>query len=403
MKKLLSCILTLALLLSLAACTGGTPANTAEPSQNTAEASDASQTAVEGSENETIRIGVMNSFTGGNAAYGEHEYRGIKLANKLFPEVNGHPIELVVVDNKSDSVESANAAQRLVEHDKCTMILGSYGSSICMAAGDAIMQGQVPTITATATNANVTLGNPYYYRACFLDAFQTPVCAQFCYNDKGYRTAGLIYEITNDASVAQAQFFKEEFVRLGGTMVGEATFGLGDQDFSSQLLAVAGQDPDVIFMGGAAADEALLVNQARDMGYSDVMFIATDGLDVVEFTELGGEAVKGTVCSTFFDDTAVLSELTTPFVEAYQEEYGVRPPACAALAYDTYLVAYEALKQAESFDGPTLKAILDDIVVEGVTGTIRFDENGDAVKNSLVLKVVGDDGWELLKVYTAEE
>lgn len=388
MKRLLAMLLCTVLVFSMTAC-GGTA------SQNDGSANSDSGT-------ESIRIGVMNPFTGAMAAYGEHEMRGIELAHEQFPEVNGHPIELVQADNKSDSVESANAAQRLIEKEKCSIIIGSYGSAMCMAAGESVMNGEVPAITGGATNANITKGNPYYYRACFLDSLQTPVCAQYCYTGQGYKTAGMLYEITNDACVAQTQFFEEEFTRLGGTMVGSASYSLGDQDFSAQLIAVAGQNPDVIFVSGAAPDEALLIQQARDMGYSDIPFISTDGVDVPEFTEIGGEAVKGTVCSTHFDANAAMSSKTAEFVEAFKAKYGDEPSAYAALAYDCYLIAYEALKQADSYDGPTLKGILDGIEVEGVTGMISFDENGDAKKNAVVLKIVGDNGWEFLEVFTAE-
>ena len=387
MKRIIALLLSVVLALSLVAC-----GDNASSYQGNSDSSA-----------DTIRIGVMNCFTGGMAAYGEHEMRGIELAHKQFPEVNGHPIELVQADNKSDAVESANAAQRLIEKEKCSIILGSYGSAMCMAASESVMNGQVPTITGGATNANITKGNPYYYRACFLDSLQTPICAQYCYNDQGYKTAGMIYEITNDACVAQTQFFEDEFTRLGGSIVGSASYSLGDQDFSAQLLAVAGQNPDVIFVTGAAADEALLIRQARDMGYSDIPFISTDGVDLPEFAEIGGDAVKGTVCTTHFDAAAEMSDKTADFVAAYTEEYGVAPSAYAALAYDTYLIAYEALKQADSYDGPTLKAILDGIEVDGVTGTISFDENGDAKKTAAVLKIVGDNGWEFLKVYESAD
>ena len=139
------------------------------------------------------------------------------------------------------------------------------------------------------------------------------------------------------------------------------------------------------------------------MGYSDIPFISTDGVDLPEFAEIGGDAVKGTVCTTHFDAAAEMSDKTADFVAAYTEEYGVAPSAYAALAYDTYLIAYEALKQADSYDGPTLKAILDGIEADGVTGTISFDENGDAKKTAAVLKIVGDNGWEFLKVYESAD
>ena len=67
---------------------------------------------------EPIKIGVYLPLTGQNAFGGQLELEGVQLALKDMPEVLGRPIELVVVDNKSDKVEAANAVKRLVERDK---------------------------------------------------------------------------------------------------------------------------------------------------------------------------------------------------------------------------------------------------------------------------------------------
>ena len=67
-----------------------------------------------GADSKTVKVGVFLPLTGDNAAGGELELRGIKLANKLHPEVNGKKIELVVADNKSDKAEAANVAARLI-------------------------------------------------------------------------------------------------------------------------------------------------------------------------------------------------------------------------------------------------------------------------------------------------
>jgi branched-chain amino acid transport system substrate-binding protein len=91
-----------------------------------------------GASSDVIRIGVFEPLTGDNAAGGELEVQGIELANALYPEVLGKKVELVKVDNKSDKAEAATAAARLVEQDKVNAIIGSWGSSLSMAAGNIV-------------------------------------------------------------------------------------------------------------------------------------------------------------------------------------------------------------------------------------------------------------------------
>ncbi|RYD02872.1 hypothetical protein N752_22940 [Desulforamulus aquiferis] len=121
---------------------------------------------------DVIKIGVFEPLTGTNAAGGEMTVEGIKLANQLFPEVLGKKVELIIVDNKSEKQEAANAVERLVSKDKVDIIIGSYGSSLSMAGGPIAKDAGVSVIGCSPTNPAVTLGNDYYFRVCFIDPFQ---------------------------------------------------------------------------------------------------------------------------------------------------------------------------------------------------------------------------------------
>ena len=75
-------------------------------------------------EADVIKMG-FSTMTGANAAGGAMEVEGIQLANELYPTALGKKIDLVIVDNKSDKVEAANAVTRLIEKDKVVAIIGS--------------------------------------------------------------------------------------------------------------------------------------------------------------------------------------------------------------------------------------------------------------------------------------
>ena len=64
---------------------------------------------------EVIKIGVFEPMTGPSAAGGEMTVEGIELAQELKGEVLGRKVEIIVVDNKSDKVEAANAVSRLMK------------------------------------------------------------------------------------------------------------------------------------------------------------------------------------------------------------------------------------------------------------------------------------------------
>ncbi|MEG0541551.1 MAG: ABC transporter substrate-binding protein, partial [Angelakisella sp.] len=180
MKRLFALVLTLAMILSMAACGGAAPSpapTSAAPASGTTPAAPAA-----GNE-DVIKIGVFQPLTGANAAGGQMEYEGIQAAHSVKGEVLGKKIVLVPVDNKSDDVEAATAAARLVESEKVCAVIGSWGSSVAIAGGPAFEAAKVPAMGTSCTNPNVTLGNDYYFRVCYLDDFQGTLLANYAKNN----------------------------------------------------------------------------------------------------------------------------------------------------------------------------------------------------------------------------
>jgi branched-chain amino acid transport system substrate-binding protein len=377
-------ILLLSLSLALSGCASPapepapteTPENGAEPVAN----------------GDVIRIGVFEPMTGANAAGGELEVEGVTLANELYPTVLGRPVEFVVVDNRSDVVEAASAASRLIERENVVAVIGSWGSGFSMAAGPIFENAQIPAVAASATNPLVTQGNDYYFRVCFIDPFQGVVMANYAYTNLGARKAAIIREVSNDYAVGLASFFENAFKELTGdpdSIVEISDYQTGDQDFSSQLLNVNAKNPDVIFAPGNFTESALLISQAKTLGI-EVPFIGGDTWETPEFIEIGQENVEGAVFSTFFDADAPLTDETGIFLAAYRAKYNREPAAVTALGYDAYILILDAIERAGTTDGPALRdAIAATSGFKGAAGIITLNEHGDAEKNA-VIKTVKD-------------
>lgn len=352
-----------------------------------------------GSSGDVIKIGVFMPLTGANAAGGELEIEGIKLANELYPEVLGKKVELVIVDNKSDKQEAANAVTRLIEKDKVPAIIGTYGSSLAMAAGNVVKEAKIPTIGTSCTNPQVTLNNPYYFRVAFIDPFQGKVMAHYAYEKLGARKVALVQEISNDYSVGLIKFFTEEFKNLTGDencIVETGNYQTGDTDFSAILTSIKGKNPDAIFAPGNYTESAMLIKQARDLGV-DVPFMGCDTWEVNEFIEIGASAVEGAVLSTFFSEEYAITKEGEKFLAEYAKRYPDKPAAAlTALGYDAYILMIDAIERAGSTDS---EAIRDAVAVtenfEGAAGNVTLDENGDAVKDAII-KVVKDGEFRYL-------
>ena len=334
---------------------------------------------------EVIKIGVFEPMTGANAAGGEMTVEGIELANNKVSEVLGKEVQLVIVDNKSEKVEAANAASKLIDQDKVVAIIGSYGSSLSMAAGDIVKNAEVPAVGCSPTNPLVTLNNDYYFRVCFIDPFQGTVMANYAFNDLGAKTAAIIQDVQNDYSVGLSNYFAEAFKELTGdenSIVETTSYNAGDQDFTAQLTNVKSKNPDVIFAPGNYGESALLISQARDLGI-EAAFLGGDTWESPDFLSIGGDAVEGAAFSSHFTSEAPVNDVSDVFLNEYEAEYNQSANAFAALGYDAYMVIIDAIERAGSADSNAIRdALAETEGFVGATGTITLDENGDAVKSA---------------------
>ncbi len=355
-----------------------------------------------------IKIGVFEPLTGENGGGGFQEVMGMRYANEVYPtiDIDGvtYDIELVEVDNKSDKTEAVSAAQSLISSD-VKAVLGSYGSGVSIAAGEFFKEAGIPAIGASCTNPQVTLGNDFYFRVCFLDPFQGTVMANYAYQENA-KTAAVITQLGDDYSSGLGSFFVSAFKELAGdsAIVSEEQFQTNQTDFKAILTNVKAKNPDVIFAPSSIATAPLIIKQARELGIT-CPIMAGDTWENSTIVENAGESAEGIVLSTFFDDAAPANKEAESFVTGFKDYLKKNNqseiiPAVSALGYDAYLVALQAIKDAASTDSTKIRDAMVNVQIDGVTGSISFDENGDAKKDMAFIKTVENGEFKFLKTVT---
>ncbi|MFQ7259813.1 MAG: ABC transporter substrate-binding protein [Christensenellales bacterium] len=397
MKKFLAMALAAVMVIGVAGC-GSSSETPAEG--DGAEASTSGEN--------VIKFGVFEPQTGENGGGGLQEVYGMRYANQIYPtvEIGGteYKIELVEVDNKSDKTEAVTAAQKLVA-EGVIGVLGSYGSGVSIAAGDIFADAGIPAIGCSCTNPQVTTGNDWYFRTCFIDPFQGTVMANYAIQS-GYKTAAVITQLGDDYSSGLGSYFKTAFESLGGTIVTEEQFQTNQSDFKAILTNIKSANPDIIFAPSSITTAPLIIKQAREMGITAVI-AAGDTWENATIIENAGADAEGVVLSTFFDEAAPANDEAASFIKGFKE-YLVsigEPdiiPAVSALGYDAYLCLLQAIKDADSTDPAAVRDALENVSVTGVTGDITFNETGDANKSLAFIKTIKDGQFQFLTTTTLE-
>ena len=367
---------------------------------------------------ETIKIGVFEPASGDNGAGGKQEVIGIEYANTLVPtvEIGGatYDVELVIVDNQSATDKAVSAAQELVDAG-VSIVLGSYGSGVSMAGGEVFAAAEIPAIGCSCTNPGVTSLCDYYWRVCFLDPFQGTVMANFAMDEFGAKTAYVLSQLGDDYTTGLATYFAKAFEGMGGTVINEQ-FTEGTSDYTAYLTNAINGGADVIFCPTSTTVAALLINQAASMNV-ELPLLAGDTWESSVILEAGKGTNLTICCSTFFDENDESSTLAAEFVQGFKAWLNANPDkmtnnggndivaAVTALGYDAYMTAIEAIKAADSAVGADIAAALPGVTLTGVTGSISFDEIGDANKDMAYIKQANTEtgAFDFVKTQTVAE
>lgn len=386
------------LLASLALLLGGCEKKKTEPAP-----AGGGETAAQGGaptapvDENTILLGEVLSMTGGTATFGISTRNGIELAVKeanAAGGVKGKKLVTRVYDNQGKPEEAAQAVTRLITQDKPAIILGDVASSNSLAMAEKAQAAKVPMITPSSTNTSVTQKGDYIFRVCFIDPFQGFVMAKFARENLKANNVAVLQDNRSAYSIELADVFRRKFTEMGGKITGVESFSQGDTDFRAQLTAIKNTKPDAIYVPGYYSDVGIIARQARQLGLQ-VPMLGGDGWDSEKLFELGGSALQGSYFSNHYSPSNP-DPRTQKFIADYKAAYGAVPDALAALGYDAARVAIAALERAPDLGHQSIRdAIAQTKDFPGVAGTITLDENRNAVKPAVILKV-GEDKTEFV-------
>lgn len=371
----------------LALCACGSSAPVASDAPADAEAPAASGEKV-------VKIGVFEPTTGDSASGGKKEVLGMQFANSETPtvEINGetYKVELVLSDNGSSSDKAPSAASDLVSKG-VSIVLGSYGSGVSMAGGPKFEEANLAAVGVTCTNPNVTAGNDYYFRICFLDDFQANVLANFALEKFDAKVAYCLGENGNEYDQGLISFFTQIFEAAGGKVITDS-YPTNNSDFASYLNKAKSEGADVIFTPVSIAYATQIISQAASLDI-DIPILGSDTLDDNMVLAAAKDTDVQLYVSTFYQeggapafDEGIKNYINTNSAAKDANGGNDTIAAVTAMGYDAYYVALEALKAAGSVDSGAVKAALPGVTLDGVSGAIAFNDIGDAIRDTAFIK-----------------
>ena len=350
-------------------------------------------------EEETFKIGGIGPMTGAAATYGAAVENGIQLAvDEINAEggINGTKIEFKMEDDEHDAEKSVNAYNTLKDWGM-QMLVGTVTSAPCIAVEAEAANDNMFLLTPSATAIDSIAGENAF-RVCFSDPAQGTKSAQYIGENKIATKVAVIYDGSDPYSSGIYESFQAEAENQGLEVVAAEAFTADSKtDFKVQLQKAKDGGAELVFLPVYYQEAALILQQAKDLDFAP-KFFGCDGLDgLLSVENFDTSLAEGVMLLTPFAADAE-DEKTPKFVSAYKEAFDNQIPIqFAADAYD----AVYAIKLAAEDAGLTpdmeisdmceaMKVSMTNIELEGLTGTITWDETGEPDKEPKA--VIIEDG-----------
>jgi branched-chain amino acid transport system substrate-binding protein len=342
----------------------------------------------------TIRVGVITSLTGPQAAFGAAHKLGYQIASS---EINakggvlGKQIEIIYYDDQGKPDQAVQGASKLMDQDHVAIILGAYSSETTRAVLPAVTQKSVPLIMPTATADNVVeTGSPWVFRICAGAKAYAAAMADFLKNNGAPKTVAIIYENTNFGQ-ANGKAMEAAAPAAGMTVVANEAYQASSPDYKALLQRVKDKDPEVIYYASYLLDATTLMKQTSQLELNPKYLTAAGtGFSAAEFpTEKGaGKYAEYTFSVSQWLPSAKW-EGSKEFDDAYFKLASTHPAYHGMQAYAALMVAADAIKNAGSEDHQKIADAIRKEHINTPFGPIAFDAKGQNAHPVLVTQVQG--------------
>ena len=328
-----------------------------------------------------IKIGVAGPFTGGSSSMGVSMRDGVRLA---VDEINksggviGRQLQVVERDDEAKNERGVQIAQELINKEKVTAAVGYINTGVALASQRFFQEAKIPVMNNVATGSIITQQfkdqpENYIFRNAAHDTIQAPMIVEEAVARRGFKKVAILADSTNYGQLGRADL-EAALKAKGITAVAIEKFNIKDVDMTAQLLKAKEGGAEAVLTYGIGPELAQIANGMTKLGWK-VPIIGSWTLSMANYIDNAGPGGEGARMPQTF-----IQEPTTPKRQAFIINYlktfnpknqRIDSPVSAAQGYDSIYLLAAAIKQANSTEGPKIKAALEDLKtpVEGVVTT----------------------------------
>lgn len=342
-----------------------------------------------------VEIAFSAPLTGDYAVYGQGMKRAVQLA---LAEANasaevidaGYEFVIRAEDDQGDPKQAVNVANLLASDMGVVGVIGHFNSG-CSIPASSVYQDAGMAMVSVSSNPQMTAqGFDVVNRIAAKDDAQGTFAANMLTEMYGFKSLVVIDDSTQYGQ-GLADEFTKQFEALGGEIRARESIQSKEVDFQALVTKIGSMDPDAIYYAGGQTEGGLISKQAKESGLS-VPVVGGDLIFSQEYIDVAGAVNAEGDVATMLGLPLDQQPGGLEFKAAYEAEYDASPEAYDSYAYDSAWIFVKAVLEAGT-DRADVAVAVRGITYDGITGTTKFDENGDTSNQAISAYQVVDGAW----------
>ncbi len=347
---------------------------------------------VDKKDDKTIRISAILPLTGEISTYGKGCKNGIEIA---LDSINKYQINVVVdyYDDKGITKESLMAFNKAILNNS-KIVIGPITSASAMAIIENNSEALV--FSPTASSPDLLNRSNLFLRNWSSDALEATAMARYVQNNNQWLRIGVVY-VNNDYGISLAQTFQKVLNENGYSVfmqAGEPNM----KNYRNHIAKILNYNVDAIYIIGYHNDLITFTKQIREMDYS-MPILSSSNFETEDLFNALGNLINDVIYCTCEIPQNTSSYIA--FEKSYLAKFNKQPDVFAKNSYDIMMLLWRSLSDKNN----SMLDIVDNIKAVpyiGVTGEMRFLENGDVVR-PVAIKQIKDGRIQIIDIIDYEQ
>lgn len=339
---------------------------------------------------EEVYVGWYGPLTGPQKQYGDT----LKVATEIAVEdinnngglLDGKNLVVDYFDDQNDPNEAVTIANNIVNEDKYSAVVGSFGTAPTMAAYPILDDAQILDYSPSASHADLTSQGDYIFRNYLTQAVECKQYADFVFNELGIESIAILNS-NDDYGNNVAELFTEEYEALGGSVTSTQSYIPGQTtDFSPLISTAKDSNPEAFYPIAFYEELASILQQADSLDF-DATRILPSNVVTQGLIDLAGESAESAYLMSAYNPDSDSEEQIRVY-DAYEEKTGQEGDLYVMLAYDTLHQTATAIDEAGTADSVAVRDTLAGMQdYEGIAESYSMNEIGDAQRSLFPLMI----------------